>query len=224
MAASYLQLWRALNWPNRISLFRVLGVGPFVVLLLNQQGWPPARYWAMGVFVVMGLSDALDGYLARRTGQTTQLGAILDPLADKLLITCAAILLTSQRASVPGAVLPNWVVVLIVGKDIWVVAGFLIVFLVTGNVRIQPTRAGKTCTMGQIVMVAGVLAAPDLNRLGGQIGYYLAVGLGWAVMALCLLSIASYTRLGLTFVMENGKPNEIAGGRPDDADDADLES
>ena len=115
--------WRALNWPNRISILRLLGVPPFVMLLLDQRDWPGARYLAMAVFVAMGFSDALDGYLARRGGQITRLGSILDPLADKALIICAVILLGRHRASVPGVRLPDWVAVSVVGKDLWVVTG-----------------------------------------------------------------------------------------------------
>ncbi len=219
MAGSYVQLWRTLNWPNRISLLRLLGVAPFVVLLLNQHAWPAGRYVAMAIFVAMALSDGLDGYLARRRGQATQLGAFLDPLADKLLITCAALLLASQRASVPGARLPNWVVVFVVGKDLWVVAGFVVVVLMTGQVRVQPIRAGKLCTAAQLFLVATVLASPEINLLGGQAGTKLVTGLGWAVMVLCALSVAGYTRLGVTFLAEAGSGGESNGsGRPDGSD------
>lgn len=203
MSESFLYLWRNLSWPNRISLLRLLAVPPFVVLLLNQAEWPGARYAAMGVFLAMGLSDALDGYLARRSGQVTRLGSILDPLADKVLITCSAILLATGWAAVPGARLHNWVAVAIVGKDLWVVLGFLVLHLVTGHVKVRPTRAGKLCTLGQIVMVAGVLLAPDLNRLGYGVGSRLADGLGWGAVVLCVLAIGSYTRLGLAMLMQH---------------------
>lgn len=201
MAGTLTHPWQALNWPNRISLLRVLGVPPFVVLLLNQHDWPWARHAAMAVFVVMGLSDALDGYLARRSGQITRLGKILDPLADKLLIICSVILLATDAAAIQGAKVPDWVVVSVVGKDLWVVIGFVVVFFVTGKVKIRPTWAGKACTMGQIMMVAGILAAPDFNRIGWQAGSRLAMVLGWVVMVLCLLAVISYTRLGLAFMM-----------------------
>lgn len=199
---------------------RILGVPPFVVLLLNQNapGWENARYAAIAIFVLMGLSDALDGYLARRLKAHTRLGSILDPLADKTLITCAVILLASQRASVPQALLPTWVVVSVIAKDLWVVVGFVVVFFVTGQVKIRPTRAGKLCTTGQIVMVAAVLIAPELNRLGGQVGSHLATVLGWAVMALCAAAVASYTRLGLGFVSEHEESVRQAADRESEKD------
>jgi len=194
--------WNTLNWPNRITLLRLLLVAPFVVLMMRQQQRPLYRYVALGIFVAMALSDMADGVLARRLGRSTRLGAILDPLADKTLIICAAVLLALPGSSVRGAALPAWVAVLIVGKDLWVLVGFLVVFLLTGKVRVLPTRAGKACTVGQLAMVSAILLSPDLNRLGREAGTHLARALWWAVAGLCLLSVVSYTRLGLSFVAE----------------------
>ena len=209
VSQSYLYLWRALNWPNRISLLRVLGVAPFVVLLLNQDDWPPARHVALAVFVGIALSDAVDGYLARRLDQTTRLGKILDPLADKLLITCSVFLLASNAAAVPGLRLPVWVVVAVVGKDLWVVLGFLVLFLITGEARVQPTQVGKLCTMAQLAMVATILVAPDLDAMYNEGGSVLAALLVWAVLGLCILSVMSYTRLGVVFLAEAGEAPSV---------------
>lgn len=207
----YFNLWRALNWPNRISILRVLGVAPFVMLLLKQQTWEPARYLALLVFVLMGLSDGLDGYLARKYNMVTRLGKVLDPLADKLLITCSVFLLASNRASVPGVRLSDWVVVFVVGKDLWVVLGFIVVLLVTEKVRIEPTLAGKLCTLGQLVMVPMFLLAPDINRLAEGLGRLLASAASWSVAALAVAAVLSYGRLGLGFVMESGAASVESG-------------
>ena len=205
MKRPFAPLWRSLNWPNRISLMRIACVAPFVVLLLNQRQWPHARHVAIGVFILMAFSDVLDGYLARKRGQITRLGTILDPLADKVLITCSVLLLASGRASVGGERLANWVVVGVVGKDLWVVVGFLVIFLITGQLKIQPTRVGKLCTMTQLAMVTGVLVAPDLNRLGYDVGSWIARGLGWLVMGMTAAAVISYTRLGVAFLAEAGE-------------------
>lgn len=194
--------WAYLSWPNRISLLRLLLVAPFVVLMGHQQSRELFRYLALGIFVFMALSDLVDGFLARRLGRSTRLGAILDPLADKALITCAAILLSLEHSHVRGARLPDWVVVLIVGKDLWVVVGFLVVFLLTGRVKVMPTMPGKMVTAGQLMMVTAVLLSPELNAVGLPVGTWLARVLWWAVGGLCLLSVISYTRLGLAFVAE----------------------
>lgn len=194
--------WAYLSWPNRISLLRLLLVAPFVVLMGHQQSRGLFRYLALGIFVFMALSDLVDGFLARRLGRSTRLGAILDPLADKALITCAAILLSLEHSHVRGARLPDWVVVLIVGKDLWVVVGFLVVFLLTGRVKVMPTMPGKMVTCAQLMMVTAVLISPELNAVGLPVGTWVARVLWWAVGGLCLLSVISYTRLGLAFVAE----------------------
>ena len=209
----------ALSWPNRITLMRLLLVAPFVVLVQQHHARPVFRHLALGIFLVMAVSDVLDGYLARRTGHTSRLGAILDPLADKTLIMCAAALLSLPHSAVAGTRLPHWVVVLIVGKDLWVIVGFVVVFLLTGRVRVMPTRAGKLCTAGQLAMVTAVLISPDINRLALSAGTALgagtalARGLWWATGALSIAAVVSYTRLGLGFVAEADR----GGGNGPDA-------
>ena len=199
--------WASLSWPNRITILRLLLVAPFVVLMQHQQSRPAFRHLALGIFLSMALSDLADGFLARRLGRSSRLGAMLDPLADKALITCAAILLCLPHSHVRGARLPDWVVVMIVGKDLWVVVGFVVVFLLTGKVKVSPTLPGKMATCGQLVMVAAVLVSPDLNAIGLSLGTWLARVLWWAVAGLCLLAAVSYTRLGLAFVAEADQGN-----------------
>lgn len=199
---------RVLNWPNRISLLRLLLVAPFLVFVANQNDatWPHARHVAVGIFFVMAVSDFLDGILARRLNQRTRLGAILDPIADKILIICSVIALSLPDSSSPAARIPNWVVVAVVAKDLYVILGFLVVYLVTDRFRIRPTIAGKLCTLGQLAMVISVLLAEDLNRLGEQLGTLVALCFFWVVAALVVLAMISYTRLGVAFVSEGQKP------------------
>lgn len=151
-----------LNWPNRISLARILLVPPYVICLLNlnetSADW---RHIALVMFVLMGLSDALDGYLARRWKETTALGRFLDPLGDKLLVTASMILLSIDATAVHGFRLPNWVPVIAIGKDVLTVLGFLVVYMVTGRYYIQPRIWGKACTLIQSLMIGFSLAAPD---------------------------------------------------------------
>jgi CDP-diacylglycerol--glycerol-3-phosphate 3-phosphatidyltransferase len=204
--AEKIKLWQALSWPNRISILRLLLVAPFLALLLHQREYPSARYWALGIFLVMATSDGIDGALARRLNAKTRLGALLDPLADKVLIICAVVLLSLPRSSVEGARLHDLVVVAVVGKDLWVIVGFLVIYLVTDKVRIQPTLVGKACTLGQSMLVASVLLAPEFNRLGSSAGTWIAAVMGWIVAGLCLLAGIGYTRLGLAFLVQDEKP------------------
>jgi cardiolipin synthase len=212
---SVIRPWRYLNWPNRISLLRLLLLPPFLVLLMNQNQseWGWARHAAFGIFLVMAVSDALDGFLARRLHARTRLGSILDPLADKAMIISAAALLSLPQSAVPGAQLHNWVVVAIVGKDLWVMVGFVVVYLVTDRFRVQPTLSGKACTFGQAIMLAAVLVAPDLNRLGATVGSWAAETAMWAVLLLSIAGVVSYTRLGLRFIAEAEKPLEAGDSR-----------
>jgi len=201
-------LWRALNWPNRITLLRFALLPPFIVLLLRQPGENASRFAALGIFLLMAMSDFLDGVLARRLRARTRLGAILDPLADKLMIISAAVLLSLPEYAPPGARLPDWVVVAIVGKDLWVIVGFVVVYFVTDRFRVRPSFFGKACTVGQVIMVVSVLSAPEVNQLSSGVGSWAASVAGWAVAALCALAIISYTRMGLGFVIEEAKPLE----------------
>jgi len=200
--------WKSLNWPNRISIIRLLLVAPFVILLEDQDTWPQARYLAMGIFVLMALSDFVDGILARRLHARTRLGAILDPLADKVLIICSAVLLSLPQYCPPGVRLSNWVVVFIIGKDLWLILGFLVIYLVTDKFRVHPAKAGKACTVGQVVMVMFFLAGPDINRLSAGLGSRIAMVSSWIVAGLCVLAVIVYTRTGLAFILQEGKPLE----------------
>jgi len=194
--------WAYLSWPNRITLLRLVLVAPFVVLMLHQQQHMAYRYVALGIFLAMAGSDAIDGIAARRMGHASRLGAILDPLADKTLIICAAVLLALPGSKVTAAPLPRWVAVMIIGKDLWVLVGFVVVFLLTGKVRVRPTGSGKLCTVAQLVMVSAILISPDLNRLGLRAGFQLARATWFAAAALCLMAVVSYTLLGLSFLAE----------------------
>jgi cardiolipin synthase len=152
---------------NQITLLRIILIIPFVLCMVeaNHSSFGTMyRYIALGIFIVMAVSDALDGYLARVKKQATRLGAFLDPMADKLLIICACILLASQRFSVPGFRLPLEPVILILGKDALLCLGFLTLYFLTGDVHIKPVWAGKLATFLQLMMVASILIAPEMTQ------------------------------------------------------------
>jgi cardiolipin synthase (CMP-forming) len=210
-----------LNWPNRLTMLRIILVGPFVVALLNLRDtewyWPYSRHAAVVIFLITILSDTLDGVLARRWHQETPLGRFLDPVADKLLITCAVILLGLEGTSVTSALgigfkLPNWVVVAAIGKDVFVVIGFLVVFLVSGKVFIKPTWAGKATTVSQMTMILCTLLGPDIagwGRSGVELAWYLSRSLWLLTAGMAVVTCWNYFRIGQRFVHEgNGQ-----GGR-----------
>ncbi len=200
-----MKVWRSLNWPNRISVARLLFVPPFVAVLLNLQDWSWARYAALGIIVLMGLSDFIDGQLARRLDERTRLGALLDPLADKVLIISAVICLSFESVA-EAFVLPNWLVVAVVGKDLWVIMGFFVVYLVTDRFRVHPEAFGKAATACQLLLVVTVLLVPELNAVRDGLGNTLATWLCYIVVGLSIASIIGYTRIGLHYVHTEQKP------------------
>ncbi len=195
---------RWLSWPNRMTMLRIILIGPFVVLLLNinSPNWCWARHLAILVFGIMAISDGLDGWLARKFHQETRLGRFLDPVADKLLITCAMILLGFEETAVPGFKLPSWVVVSAIGKDLFVVVGFLLVFLETGKIFIKPSAIGKACTAAQMFLLILTLIAPDLTEISEMMKLIVIVTtrILWGITTvLAMLTCWDYFRSGMRF-------------------------
>ena len=195
-----------LSWPTRISITRILLIVPFVTCMLhiNDSELTPQtqtllRYVATAIYCLMALSDALDGYLARRLRQVTQLGAFLDPLADKLLIASACLLLVSQRSHINGFLLPPTVVVVIIGKDLFLVIGFAVVYVITSQVRVAPVLAGKLATALQLVMIGGVLLGPEISLVIPAWQRVLSV-LWWSAMGTAILATLIYIRKGSHYV------------------------
>ncbi len=197
-----------LSWASRITILRILLIIPFVsfMLKINDPVLSGAarnamRYGAIVIYLTMAVGDALDGYLARRKKQITKLGAFLDPLADKLLMTCACLLLASQRGHVEDFLLPPTVVVLIIGKDLFLLIGFTIVYLITSQIRIAPVFIGKLATVLQLSMVAGILIAPEVSSfLPGWI-WFLRV-LWWSAAGSAILATLIYIRCGSRYIEE----------------------
>jgi cardiolipin synthase len=187
---------------NQITLLRIVLIIPFVLCMVeaNHSSFPTTcRYLALGIFIVMAVSDAIDGYLARVKKQATRLGAFLDPMADKLLIVCACILLASQRFAAPGFQLPLEVVILILGKDVLVCLGFITIYFMTGRIRIAPVWAGKLATFLQLVMVASILVGPEMSRCLPVWSMWVQI-CWWAVGVVAALTAAIYIYTGLRYI------------------------
>jgi len=195
-----------LSWANRMTILRILLIVPFVscMLKINDPELGLAmRYIATAVYLFMAISDALDGYLARTKKQVTKLGAFLDPVADKLLITSACLLLASERASVrtdyQSFLLPPTVVVLIIGKDLFLLIGFVIVYFITSQFLIAPALIGKIATGLQLSMVAGILIAPEVSRFFPGWIWLLRV-LWWSAAGTAILATLIYIRGGSRYI------------------------
>ena len=195
-----------LSWASRITILRILLKIPIVSFMLkindtalSLDARNAMRYVSIIIFLAMAVSDVIDGYLARRKKQVTKLGAFLDPLADKLLMTCACLLLASQRGHVEGFLLPPTVVVLIIGKDLFLLIGFVIVYLITSQIRIAPVFIGKLATALQLSMVAGILIAPEVSGVLPGWDWFLRV-LWWSAAGTAILTTLIYIRNGSRYI------------------------
>jgi cardiolipin synthase (CMP-forming) len=137
---------------NQLTMLRMALVPAFVLLALDRQ-----FTWALVVFVVAGLTDALDGYVARHANQSTKLGAMLDPVADKLLTGSAYVIMT--WSSVVQCALPTWLTVTLLFRDAMIVVGVVVVNLTVGPREFSASRLGKLSTALTIATGAAVLAA-----------------------------------------------------------------
>ena len=133
---------------------------------------------------------------------------------SKALIFFSVVLLAMRRFAVPGYQIDNWVVVAVVGKDLWIVAGFLVLYLVTDRFRSHATLFGKAATVGLCVLIPAVLLGPELDALLDGLGTWLLLVLEALVTGLCVLAAVTYTRVGLRFAHEQGKPLDNAPSEP----------
>ncbi len=136
----------ALNIPNSLTLLRILLIPVFVGLMLYE--WSE---WALAALLLAGLTDALDGTIARASNQRTRLGMYLDPLADKLLLTSGFVTLSALH------LVPLWVVILVVSRDVMLLAGTLLAQLTDSPVDISPTMLGKGTTVLQLAYLVLVV-------------------------------------------------------------------
>jgi cardiolipin synthase (CMP-forming) len=163
--------------PNLITLARILLVPILIWAITSGE-----TRIAFLLFLAAGVSDAVDGFLAKRFGMATELGAYLDPLADKAMIVSIYVALGVAEA------IPRWLVILVVSRDVMIVGAVILSWLVDRPVKLKPLMVSKANTVAQIALALVVLAA-----LGFDFDASLATVLLTAlVAALTLLSIAFY--------------------------------
>lgn len=160
---------RIITLPNVLTVFRMALIPVFVSLLFYQK-----FLLALAVFVIAGITDGLDGLLARRFHQQSPLGRILDPIADKMMLMTSFIVL-SMRGVYPTPIpkhlpIPFWVTITVLSRDVFILVGAAAINMVTGFRAFQPSLPGKISTFIQILAVATVMLAAQ-TRVGT--GYYL---------------------------------------------------
>ena len=149
---------RIVTVPNLLTVFRMVLIPVFVSLLFYQR-----FLLALTVFVVAGVTDGLDGLLARRFNQKSQLGTILDPIADKLMLVTAFVVL-SMRSVFPQPVpshlpIPFWVTVAVISRDVFILVGAAAINIVTGFRGFRPSMLGKINTTVQIIAITVIMFA-----------------------------------------------------------------
>jgi len=131
-----------LTLANRLTILRILMTPIIIVLLFYREIGA-----AFALFMLAGLTDGLDGFFARRQGQRTALGMVLDPLADKLLLMSSVVVLTKLKE------LPNWFTIIVVSRDLILIGGALILYMFIGKISLPPSWLGKATTVLQIATV-----------------------------------------------------------------------
>lgn len=198
---------------NKITLARI-GLIPFFVVFAIYYGRSVAvgqpeegyRWMAVGVFVVAAVSDGLDGFIARRYQQWTELGAVLDPIADKGLLLAAIVTLSFSHWAYE---LPVWFTVLVIARDIVVMMGAVGLMLLQGNALVRPTWAGKAATCFQMLTLASVMLQVTVTRqpvvFGGRVWPFVWLDLPvFLAAALTVLSGIEYSTRAMVQLHSRG--------------------
>jgi CDP-diacylglycerol--glycerol-3-phosphate 3-phosphatidyltransferase len=157
---------------NKITILRILLIPFFVVEVLYyvRNGNEVHRLLAIVSFAVAAICDGVDGYIARRYNQRSELGAILDPLADKLLLVSGIVVLTFDHRPYLESV-PLWLTGTVIGRDLLILIGMLVIHTTVGKVAVRPRIPGKIGTVLQMIGVVWILLKWDPQWL-----WYLALG------------------------------------------------
>jgi cardiolipin synthase len=175
--------------PNLLTLLRIALVLPVVVLLLREKYGT-----ALLLFTIAGLSDGLDGYLAKRFDWKSRLGAILDPLADK------ALLVSSYLALAWLGAIPVWLAVAVVTRDVIIVLGGLAYHMLVGRLQLAPANISRLNTLAQLLLVVVVM----LDRSIAPLPH-------WVVAALIYLVLLTTIASGLNYVVVWGQRALVEG-------------
>lgn len=142
-----------INLPNILTLFRIILLPFFVAAFLYNS----YRY-ALIIFIIGGVSDILDGFLARIMKQTSDFGKMLDPVADKFFLITSFVLMGTY------GILPKWISVIVISRDLIVITGCLILYFLTNHLTIEPTMMGKLSNALQFILVGLALVTLNLDN------------------------------------------------------------
>lgn len=179
--------------PNWLTILRILLIPVFVTLLVYGRAG-----LALLVFCLASLTDLLDGYIARSQGRQTRLGAFLDPMADKLLLTSGFVTLTWLK------VIPFWITAVVVSRDVVLSIGVLVIHVAGGTVHPAPTWIGKLSTVFQMLTVLAAMASVYFQLVPP----FVTKALAWATAGLTITSGLQYLVRGLRLL---DTPTSVGG-------------
>lgn len=171
---------KVLNLPNTLTIMRIILIPVFVTAIIYN------RYdYALYVFVIAALTDSLDGLIARLKNQKTTLGTFLDPLADKFLLVTSFILFATY------GLIPKWLTITIISRDIIILMGWIILYIVSHTAKVEPTILGKLTIASQLILISYVLFDINFPLLPDMHGYLI-----WITAALTVSSCLGYIYRG----------------------------
>ncbi len=188
----------SINIPNAITILRILLTPLFVIFLLKDL-----YVLALVTFAVAGISDGLDGFIARCYNQRTELGAYLDPVADKLLLIAAFLSLAVLRIA------PAWVAVIVISRDVVIILGISILTMKNIKVEINPSMISKMTTFAQLFTIFFILLSPGNGLLTVKTVLY------WITAILTTASGLHYIFSGMSILQNAMDANGQASGRSD---------
>ena len=189
-----------LNFANKIYTFRILSV-PFFIASLLYYRCPEREYLrfvALGIFILGAISDAVDGFIARKSQQKSKAGLVLDPLGDKMLLMSAFVCLSFLKDFTIR--FPFWVTFIVITRDVLILLGAVVVYIVRQEINILPTRWGKLTTAFQMLAVISLLL---------QLPRRLAHPLWWMVVFFTVISGIDYINRGFKnlYALDNPRNN-----------------
>ncbi len=184
-----------MNIPNSLTLLRIILV-PAIVILLMQGSFKIAIL----VFLISGLTDVLDGYLARVLHQQTVLGSYLDPIADKALMISCYVTLAVKK------ILPGWLSVVVISRDCIILIGVAVLTIMSVSHKIQPAPIGKLTTAVQILTVFVFLVS---RAVPGAIAESFMEGLVWVTAFFTVVSGFYYIMIGVQHINQQQKPRSV---------------
>ncbi len=196
-----------LTLPNFLTFLRIIAVPIFLILISNQHFGA-----GLVLFMAAGITDTVDGVIARLTDSKSSLGASLDPLADKLLLVSSFVILTWL------AVIPSWLMILVLTRDVVILVGYLVIYFLVTPIEVSPTPVGKLNTFLEMLTIGFALvtlARPDMTMVtANRVAWYLtAATITISGVHYVYNGLLWYQRQGATGAVEAAQNKEGRGQR-----------